>query len=278
MQGVILMKHNKFLIMLIICIPIISMEKNIQSIPANHMEMVINRINKGIGPKKLLNLINRKCDGNLALKAYALGKTWQRAASYDYFSLKTAASFEEIFNEAQQCNDHLAMEVVKIMEKYPGYCTSPVDLAIEFNAEKGLRFLIQMGESLTIDNLNHAILKEKSHFLKLLLQAGCPVQNDSFFHPTYMQDLPLVVALKKCDEDAAQILLPATNLSKKIPYAWGKDSLTIAEYLALEYPYDTPEYEEMRHNALFYDEKIPKPDYSKARALLEKLTTKKTIQ
>lgn len=245
-----------------------------QPIPKEYIEKVKIRMNKGTGPKKLLNLINHSYNGNLALKAYVAGKTWQRASDTNgtAFYLKTSQFFEEITKEAQHYNDQFALEAIKIMRMYFDTGGSTIDLAIHFNAEHGLGFLIQMGELLSIDHLSSTISKEMPHLTRLLLQAGCPVEN----RLSRMREQPLVIALKKGDEETARMLLPKVDISKKFTYDLEKQPITIPEYLELEYPHDTQEAYQINYDYLKsgYKSKRPeRPNYANARSLLEKLNS-----
>lgn len=245
----------------------------LRPIAPGYVQKIKERMAKGTGPKKLLNLVNHSCKGNLALKAYVIGKTWDRKA-FDSGAeriSKLCQIFDEISRNAEQANDQLAQDVIRIMSNSYFRGVSPIVIAIEFNSERGLGFLIQMGEFLSMADLSMTISKDMPHLTQLLFQANCPVRN----RYALMSDQPLVIALKKGDEATARLILPKVNLSEKFEYDWQKPSVTIAEYLNLEYRGDTDEAYQIKYNVLTHQSRFTmpeKPNYAKARALLEKLS------
>ncbi len=242
-------------------------------IPQEYAQKVKDRINKGTGPKKMLNLVDRSCNGNLALKAYVIARTWDRKVfdSEAERSRKAHQLFDEISQQAEQTDDQLAREVTRIMRNsyFRGLCSTIC--AIEFNSERCLGFLIQMGKLPTTADLSATISKEMPRLTQILLRANCPVKS----RYALMSDQPLVIALKKGDEATARLLIPKINLSEKIQYDFKKPPVTIREYLTMEYRGDTDEAYEIQYNMLAHGSAFimpKKPDYAHARALLEKLS------
>lgn len=282
------------LCLLIFCYdPISCMELDLlKQIPDEHAKKVSARIRRGTGPKKLLNLVERSCNGNLALKAYVFGKTWKRAADtwekeatrkpdpnwgIDHYWRalfvpyhKSEEFFDKIYKEAEQQHDLLAIEVTNAMKASFLNNGDPKDYAIQFDAVRALGFLIQMGESVTTEDLSATISNRQPRLTALLLQAHCPVEDcyDS------VRRQPMVIALKMGDEATASLLLPKLNLNQT--YFFGDElrgRFTIKAYLELEYPMN---HELGEINYRSFSDKYFEPDYSQARALLEKLKASKS--
>lgn len=215
-----------------------SMENDfLHQIPDAYVKKVKERIRKRTGPKKMVNLVNRSCQGNLALKAYVLGETWFEGSPFAVnFCADPIQFFIEINQQAKQCNDQLAIEVSQIMHahKVAGRtsATSFLEYAIQLNTKRGLGFLIQMGQDLNPEHLSLSIQKGLPHLTTFLLKAGCPVE----LSYTLLQEHPLVVAVKKRDPVAVRMLLPYINPKKKFGYpdSMDKAPITIEEYLSKE--------------------------------------------
>lgn len=190
----------------------------------------VQKIKKEIGnkgPKKMLNLVNRSCNGSLALKAYVIGRTWHKTD----FCADPYPFYTEIAAQAKLSEDQLALQVSQIMHRYVStYAWSALNIAIQLNAERALGFLIQMGENLRPEHLSLSIQKELPHLTSFLLKAGCPVE----LHYTMLQDHPLVIAIKKRDARAVRTLLGLINPKAKFLYQEGEPAIALEKYLSAE--------------------------------------------
>lgn len=205
----------------------------LHQIPEEYVQKVKEKIRNGTGPKKLVNLVNRSCNGNLALQSYVLGKTWNKwIQSTVNFCPDPLCFFAEIIRQAKQCDDQLAIEVSHVMHAKaaePMAPTSLLEYAIQMNSERGLGFLIQMGQDLRPEHLSLAIERGLPHLTALLLKARCPVE----LSYTMIHEHPLVVAVKKRDARAVNLLLTHTNPKEKFEYpdSMEKKPVIIEKYL-----------------------------------------------
>lgn len=196
---------------------IMGMESDfLHQIPDLYVQKVKQRLKRGTGPKKMVNLVNHSCGGNLALKSYVLGKTWRK---WYLFAVRSCPDpvkfFEEMADQAKQTDDQLAMEVSQIMQMpltNPETNASLLGNAIELNLKRGLGFLIQLGEDLEPVHLSWSIKYNRPHLTTFLLKNRCPLSRSYML----LQDHPFVVAVQKRDARAVHLLLPHVKLTSTL--------------------------------------------------------------
>ena len=211
---------------------------------------------------QILEFVNQNAPQNYALKAYVLGKTWGTLPYNDRYE-KITAQFDSNFASAKEAQDQTAKEVCQIMLVHFQDNSNPVELAARANRTKALSFFVACKEPLEAIHLFLAVLEEHKESFDILLEAGCPTQDNKRFIE------PLVQALKDRQEEFVKKLMTCVDLTVPYQYDYPKKA-TIKEYFEKEYN-DDAESLAAYYRALGYS-KFPffKPNYSVQRTLLEK--------